>query len=135
MNANALEKLSNRMVKYISKIRNQEDQKRQEAKKLHDESATLKKTMAEAAAAVTRSRTQDQSVDVSVGYIKNRYQDKITQHQKQAEEFHAEAEELARRRSAAESLSSELSKQAGFLRDQETKAQMWADQARQIMAN
>lgn len=118
---------------YIVQLRQQEADEKRRANELLSDSEATKQAMAQEVSRVSRSQSDSQTERMLVQQIESRFQNEADQKKQAATDLEKDAQNVQSRIQAAERVLTELKTSEGYMKDYETRAKRWVDEAYSLM--
>lgn len=118
---------------YIVQLREHEAEEKRRVNELMSEAEQTKRTMAEAVARVSRDQSDSQTERAMIRQVESRFESEADEKNKTAQELEKDAQQVQSKIRDAERILNELKTAEGYMRDYETRAQRWVDEAYNMM--
>ncbi len=118
---------------YIVQLRQQESDEKRRANELLSDAESTKRAMADEVSRVSRNQTDSQTERMMVQQVESRFQNEADQKKQAATDLEKDAQNVQSKIKNAESVLNELKSAEGYLRDYETRAKRWVDEAYTLM--
>lgn len=121
------------MEQYVVQLREFEDRQKREANDLLSQASQIKQTMAQAVERISRVQGDSQPERAAVAQVERQYENDSEQKKQDATEREKSAQQIQSKIRDAERIVNELKTAEGYMRDYETRAKRWVDEAYNLM--